>query len=94
MFARGVAVLGKRGGVILLPSEAIIKDGQNAHVFLANGDKAKRAEVKLGVTRDGTTEVIGLNDGDKVIVKGQDALADGAAISAQEFKPAPADNKE
>lgn len=83
MFARGVAVLGKRDGVFLLPSEAILKDGDQSYVYLADGDKAKRVNVTTGATRNGTTEAIGLTEGDKVVVKGQTTLAEGAPIKIE-----------
>ncbi len=83
MFARGVAVLGRRDGVFLLPSEAIQKDGQQAYIFVANGEKAKRVDVTTGVIRNGTTEVLGLAEGDKVIVKGQETIADGSTIKIE-----------
>ncbi len=83
MFARGVAMLGRREGVYLLPSEAIQKDGQQAYVFIAEGEKAKRVNVTTGVIRNGTTEVLGLAEGDKVIVKGQETIADGSPIKVE-----------
>lgn len=84
MFARGVAVMGERSGVFLLPSEAILKDGDKSYVFLAVGTKSNRADVVLGPTRDGTTEVSGLSPGDNVIVKGQTTLAEGSSIKVEE----------
>ncbi len=83
MFARGVAMLGRREGVFLLPSEALQKDGQQAYVFVADGDKAKRVNVTTGVIRDGTTEALGLAEGDRVIVKGQETLVDGSLIKIE-----------
>jgi RND family efflux transporter MFP subunit len=83
MFARGVAVLGRRDGVFLLPSEAVLKDGVKSYVFLAVGEKAQRRDVTTGVTRNGSTEIIGVGEGDRVIVKGQANLADGSPIKLQ-----------
>ncbi|HXH61716.1 MAG TPA: efflux RND transporter periplasmic adaptor subunit, partial [Fimbriimonadaceae bacterium] len=87
MFARGEAKIGTRNGVILLPSTSLIVDGENASIFLANGDKAKRVAVKTGETKDGVTEVHGISAGDEVIVRGQESLADGTPIKVE--KPAP-----
>ena len=84
MFARGVAVLGRRDGVFLVPSEAVLKDGDKSYVFLAVGEKAQRREVKTGVTRNGSTEVVGIGDGDRIIVKGQGTLTDGSTIKLQD----------
>lgn len=84
MFARGTAVLGRREGVFLLPSEAIKKDGEQAYVYLAVDGKAKRQNVTTGIIRDGHTEVTGLAEGDQVVVKGQDTLAEGSEIKVEE----------
>ena len=84
MFSRGVAVLGERSGVILLPSEAVLRDGEQAYVYIAQGDKAVRIDVTTGVTRNGATEVIGLTEGDRVIVKGQTTIANDAPIKVVE----------
>jgi RND family efflux transporter MFP subunit len=84
MFARGVAVLGRRDGVFLVPSEAVLKDGDKSYVFIAVGEKAQRRDVTIGVTRNGSTEVIGIGEGDQIIVKGQGTLTDGSTIKLQD----------
>ena len=88
MFARGVVTLGQRSGVHLLPSEALLQDGKKAYVFLMAGDRAERREVQAGPTRNGSTEVVGLSDGDSVIIKGQTTIADGSAVRTEEAAPA------
>lgn len=80
MFARGRITLGERTGVHLLPSAAVLRDGDKAHVFLLEDDKASRTEVEVGKTYNGTTEVVGLKDGDTVIVKGQTTIGDGTPV--------------
>ena len=83
MFARGQAMLGQRDGVFLVPSEVILKDGEQAYVFLAEGEKAKRQNITVGAVRNGTTEVTGVSVGDKVVVKGQESLAEGSKIKIE-----------
>ena len=87
MFARGQAVLGTRPGVFLVPSEAILRDGDQAYVFVMEGDKAKRVNVTTGVVRNGNTEVLGIAEGDKVIVKGQATLTDGSTVKVDAGEP-------
>jgi RND family efflux transporter MFP subunit len=87
LFARGTAILGRREGVFLLPSEAVRKDGAQSYVFLADGEKAKRLDVTTGVRRNGSTEVVGVTEGDRVVTKGQETLAEGVKIKVED-KPA------
>lgn len=88
MFARGVVTLGERSGIHLLPSEAVVRDGENTHVFLMSEDKASRAEVKIGKTQNGQIEVVGLKEGDTVIIKGQTIIGDGSLVRIEGTKEA------
>lgn len=92
MFARGQLKTGTIEDVFLVPAEAIIRDGEKNYVFLMEGDKAVRVEVTTGPTEDGTTQVMGLTDGDQLIVKGQSGLIDGALVKLDDGggeEPAP-----
>jgi multidrug efflux pump subunit AcrA (membrane-fusion protein) len=62
--------------------EAIVRAGGSAAVFVANGNRAERREVTLGVVNDQRVEVTsGLEAGELVITRGQTGLQNGAAIS-------------
>ena len=87
MFARGVVTLDQRSGVHLLPSEALLRDSQGPYVYLMAGDQAERFEVQPGPTRNGSTEVTGLSDGDLVIIKGQTSIGDGSAVRTEDSPP-------
>ncbi|MCH8979793.1 MAG: efflux RND transporter periplasmic adaptor subunit [Armatimonadetes bacterium] len=87
MFARGVVTLDNRSGVHLLPSEALLQDSKGAYVYLMAGDQAERLEVQPGATRNGSTEVTGLSDGDLVIIKGQTTIGDGSAVRIEASAP-------
>jgi membrane fusion protein, multidrug efflux system len=70
---------------VVLPKEAVIRELQQAHVFVArqDGDKlvASRRAVTLGLEDGSRVEVLsGLEAGERLIVAGQGALEDGATI--------------
>lgn len=70
---------------VVLPKEAVIRELQQAHVFVArqDGDKlvAARRAVTLGLEEGSRVEVLsGLEAGERLIVAGQGALKDGATI--------------
>ncbi len=66
---------------VLLPREAIIRELQDAYVFLANGDVAERRAVTLGLEEGRHVEALsGVKPGDQVIVAGQGSLKQGSAI--------------
>lgn len=86
MTANVSLVIEERSGVVVLPMEAVlVRDSKNI-VFVAEEDnKAKMVEVQTGAN-NGAEVVIekGLMPGQKVIVRGQYFLEDGAEISIVE----------
>jgi len=64
--------------VLALPQKAII---DNKYVFLAEGGKAVRREVSLGLQNKEVVEIVaGLKEGEVVIVEGNFGLSDGSPI--------------
>ena len=71
-----------RANVVLVPLAALVREGEDTAVLVAVGGKAERRAVTLGVSDGTRVEVVsGLAAGDRVIVRGQAGLPDGAAIS-------------
>ena len=68
-------------GVVLIPTPALVREGEETAVFVAANGKAERRDVEIGL-RDGMhVEIVsGVTEGDMVIVNGQAGLPDGAAI--------------
>jgi RND family efflux transporter MFP subunit len=64
---------------LVVPSAAVVrKDGD--YVFRAEGDRARRSPVRVGLEQDGLIEIVsGVADGDVLLV-GEAPLADGGAI--------------
>jgi RND family efflux transporter MFP subunit len=79
-----VVVLGtEHRGVLLVPAGAIVHEGPSGFVFTVDGDgRARRRPVEVGITNGEDAEILsGLGAGEKVIVRGQEALPDGAAVT-------------
>lgn len=79
-----VEILGREHpAVVLVPPAAIVRDGETAVVMTVGSDsKAHRNEVDVGVvTRDAVEIRKGIKSGDRVIVRGQNGLPDGAAVA-------------
>jgi RND family efflux transporter MFP subunit len=75
-------------GVLLVPSAAIVREGEETAVLVAAGDKAERRVVVLGLEDGRHTEVqSGLEAGEMVITRGQAGLPDGAAIKVESATP-------
>lgn len=66
---------------VRVPREAVIRELRDAHIFIVEGDKARRRDLTLGLEEGEFIEALtGVKPGDKVIVAGQGALRDGALI--------------
>jgi len=77
-FGQVVLEVSTKDLVLALPQKAII---DNKYVFLAEGGKAVRREVGLGLqTKDMVEIVSGLKEGEVVIVEGNFGLSDGSPI--------------
>ena len=73
---------GERTDVVLLPAEAVVRDGAQSVVFIANGSRAQRRVVTTGITDGAQLEITnGVKRGEVVITRGHIGLADGAPIS-------------
>ncbi len=66
---------------IVIPTEAILTSGDIRYVYVVENDTAKYAEVTVGLTGSGVTEVTsGLKAGQKLVTVGQAYLSDGDAV--------------
>jgi len=66
---------------LVLPRKAVIRELQQAHVFVASGDVAERRAVVLGLEEQERLEILsGIETGERVVVAGQGGLKDGAKI--------------
>jgi membrane fusion protein, multidrug efflux system len=86
MFGRATIQVANANDAIVVPSEAVLSDAvRNNYVFVEENGAAKRVEVKLGLQQDGKVQIIGgLAAGARLVVSGQQRLADGAKVTVQE----------
>lgn len=82
MFVRVRVIVGERGDALVVPEQAIVPSGDEFFAYRVVDGKAQRVQVKTGVRRNGTVEVLqGLAAGDMVVVSGQQRLTrDGQAV--------------
>ena len=74
---------GERADVLFAPADALIRQGDDAVLFVAVGDRAQRRAVATGLAESGRVEITsGLQPGELIITRGHIGLADGAKISA------------
>jgi membrane fusion protein (multidrug efflux system) len=82
MFASVFLETDTHENAIVIPRTALVLDSIGDTVFVRNGEAASRREVRLGFREETVVEVLeGLDDGEELIVLGQDGLAEGTPIS-------------
>jgi len=87
MFGRVRLVTNRRPDVLVVPREAVLRDGQETYVFVSDGETASRRRVTLGEEATDVIEVrSGLQPGETVIVQGHQQLRDGAKIRVARSK--------
>ena len=70
-----------RPRVVLVPREAVVRELQDAYVFVAKGEVAEKRSVALGIEEGRFIEAVsGVTEGEQVIVAGQGGLKDGSVI--------------
>ena len=81
MHARIKILKAEYRNVVVLPQTALVETENGRNVFVLDGEKAARREVKVGASNEGRVVVsTGVNSGDKVIVTGQRDLVDGQQV--------------
>ncbi len=66
---------------IIIPESAIEKAGNEDMVYIVSDGMAMQRIVTVGMRKDGNVEIItGINEGDLVIIKGQQGVSDGRAV--------------
>ena len=80
----------QHSNVMLVPAIAVVKNGNDAVVFVAAGDRAIKRPVVTGLVDAEHVEIrSGVRAGEMVVTQGQSNLRDGAAISVAQDGVAP-----
>ena len=81
MFANVELALLEKPQTLVIPREAVIEAGSEMSVFVVEGEQAVRRSVTIGYEQDRSVEVLkGLNEGDQVVIKGQQLIKEGSTI--------------
>lgn len=89
---RATVELGRRGGVALVPAEAVLLESDTertgrATAFVSAGGKAQRRTLRVGARQRDRLEVLeGLAAGEQLVVQGAHFLRDGNPIALAESK--------
>jgi multidrug efflux pump subunit AcrA (membrane-fusion protein) len=72
--------------VLTLPREAVVRDGNRLAVWIVNqSGEAERRDVELGIASANRVEIrSGLSESDRVLLPGQQALAQGQPVRLAE----------
>lgn len=69
---------------LLIPREALVKDGERDFVWVVKDGKVQRREIKAGESDGRYIAVIsGLEAGEEVVTAGQESLQDGARVTVK-----------
>jgi RND family efflux transporter MFP subunit len=81
MFGRGSIIVDTHPHAVTIPALAVQVTDNKKFVFVLEGDKARRREVKIGVDEGTWLEITaGLKEGEDVITAGIDGLGDGSPV--------------
>ncbi len=82
MFVRVAITLDTRPDVVLAPKRAVIRDNGNRYLFVMNAQgAAEKREPVIGIEDAGFIEIVsGIDEGDAIIVVGQQNLEEGSAV--------------
>lgn len=82
-----IAILAEqRANALIVPAAAVVREENKTALFVVGADnKAHRRDVVVGLTSGDETQIVsGLREGERVVVKGQDELPDGATVTIEE----------
>ncbi|MCK4527043.1 efflux RND transporter periplasmic adaptor subunit [candidate division WOR-3 bacterium] len=82
----GRVITQRKQNAIGVPLEAVLYDGEsNAYLFVYNSGKAKRREVKIGLSSNELVEIVdGLKPGEKVIISNNLYLKNNTSVILKE----------
>ena len=81
LFAEVTFTTDSRDGVVAIPTESILNNGEEQYVFVIEGENAKRVVVETGLISADQTEITsGLTGGETLVTRGQSYLTDGSLV--------------
>ena len=81
MFVEVTVVVEQRADVSVVPREAVTDRSGKSVVFILDGQRVSRRDVRLGLGDDDKVQVLdGLALGDRIVVRGLETLTDGTRV--------------
>ncbi|MHC4940566.1 MAG: efflux RND transporter periplasmic adaptor subunit [Planctomycetota bacterium] len=86
LFVNVRIVVEQRENALVVPKRAVLHDDETGpYLYVLEGEKAKRVDIKTGYETDASIEVVeGVDENDAVVVEGQDTLSDDAIVEVLE----------
>ena len=79
---------------LVIPEQALTPEAERQYVYVVDGGKAERREVRIGMRRPGFVEIAtGLKAGEHVVVEGTQKVRDGGAVSIADTEIAQASDE-
>ena len=69
--------------VLAVPADSVYYDGEQAFLFITAEGRAKRVDIKTGISQDGLIAVEGINEDDKIVTGWSSTLKDGTPVNAK-----------
>ena len=74
-------IAGEKSGALIVPRASVLRDGDKRYLYLADDGRARRREVRVGLTGLTEVEILdGIAEKDAVILPGSTPLSDGLRI--------------
>ncbi len=87
LYAEALLTLNQSGNVLVVPLQAIDRQGEKAAVYVVDGGKVAERKIVLGIETPNYAEVTsGLEKGEQVIVSDRSTLKPGQAVKADQVK--------
>lgn len=81
MFARGEIVLETRSDALMVPQEALVREGGQTFLFVVQDHRAHRLPVETGWQQEGWVEIrSGLTPGERIILEGVHQVREGMPV--------------
>jgi hypothetical protein len=91
MFASVYLETDRHADALVIPKRSLVLESIGDAVYIKDGDVARRREVRLGFDEGDHVEVVaGLEQGQEVVILGQDSLSDGTPVYVLEPGALPA----
>ena len=82
MFTRVELTVSEHKGVPVIPSDVLLKEGEDTFVYVVDAGKALKKKVVTGISDGVKTEILsGLKAGEQLIVAGYHSLRDGMSVT-------------